>query len=132
MTSKFAKIAAMALFLAAAGTVCASNEALFPKPKALERDVNFWVSIFTEYTTSEGVLHDSRDLAVVYEKIDLPKNASRRTRNRLSRVRTTTLQFKSLQRMLSLIIIVVLHGTKKKIPKEHSPTTTKQFDSIQI
>ena len=77
----------MALFLAAAGTVCASNEALFPKPKALERDVNFWVSIFTEYTTSEGVLHDSRDLAVVYEKIDLPKNASRRTRNRLSRVR---------------------------------------------
>ncbi len=87
MTSKFAKIAAMALFLAAAGTVCASNEALFPKPKALERDVNFWVSIFTEYTTSEGVLHDSRNLTVVYEKIDLPKNASRRTRNRLSRVR---------------------------------------------
>jgi len=87
MTSKFAKIAVMALFLVAAGTVFADNEALFPKPKALERDVNFWISIFTEYTTSEGVLHDSRNLAVVYEKIDLPGSASRRTRNRLSRVR---------------------------------------------
>ena len=87
MTSKFAKYAVLTLFLVAANSGAAGNEALFPKPKALERDVNFWVSIFTEYSTSEGVLHDSRNLAVVYEKIVLPENASRRTRNRLSKVR---------------------------------------------
>ena len=87
MTSKFAKFTVTALFLVAANLSFANNEALFPKPKALERDVNFWISIFTEYSTREGVLHDNRNLAVVYEKIDLPANASRRTRNRLSKAR---------------------------------------------
>ena len=87
MTSKFAKFTVLALFLAAASTPFADDTALFPKPATLQRDVNFWVSIFTEYSTTEGVLHDNRNLAVVYEKIDLPENASRRTRNRLSKAR---------------------------------------------
>ena len=87
MTSKFVRFTITALFLVAANTVLANDEALFPRPKALERDVSFWISVFTEYSTSEGVLHDNRNLAVVYEKIDLPENASRRTRNSLSKVR---------------------------------------------
>ncbi len=87
MTSNFAKFTVMALFLVAAYPGVADDEALFPRPEALERDVNFWISIFTGYSTSEGVLHDNRNLAVVYEKIDLPENASRRTRNRLSKAR---------------------------------------------
>jgi len=61
-----------------------NDEQLFPKPAELEPDVNFWLSIFTEYTTREGVLHDSRHLGVVYEKVPLPENAGRRTRQRLS------------------------------------------------
>ena len=77
----------MTLVLLAATAAFANDGALFARPEALERDVNFWVSIFTEYSTSEGVLHDNRNLAVVYEKIDLPDNASRRTRNRLSKGR---------------------------------------------
>ncbi len=87
MTSKFAKFTVLALFLAAASTPFANDTALFPKPATLQKDVNFWVSVFTEYSTTEGVLHDNRNLAVVYEKIDLPENASRRTRNRLSKAR---------------------------------------------
>lgn len=68
-----------------AGAVAAANdEHLFPRPAELERDVQFWLSVFTEYTTREGVLHDNRNLAVVYERIDLPENASRRDRQRLS------------------------------------------------
>ena len=82
----------MALFLVAANPGIADNEALFPRPEALERDVNFWILIFTGYSTSEGVLHDNRNLAVVYEKIDLPENASRRTRNKLSKVRRENYQ----------------------------------------
>ena len=87
MTSKFAKIAVTALLLVAATMAFADDKALFPRPEALERDVNFWILIFTEYSTSQGALHDQRNLAVVYEKIDLPENASRRTRNRLAKVR---------------------------------------------
>jgi membrane-bound lytic murein transglycosylase D len=60
------------------------DDSLFPQPAELDRDVNFWLSIFTNYTTREGVLHDSRNLAVVYEKLPLPENVSRRQRQRLS------------------------------------------------
>jgi membrane-bound lytic murein transglycosylase D len=44
--------------------------------------VDFWLAIFTEYTTNEGVLHDSRDLRVVYKRIDMPSNLGRRDRSR--------------------------------------------------
>jgi len=60
------------------------SESLFPRPAALERDVNFWVAIFSKYSTNEGVLHDNRNMAIVYETVPLPKNASRRTRQRTS------------------------------------------------
>ena len=84
MTSKFPKILAAALLLCIFGSASAQTEDLFPRPEALERDVNFWVSIFTQYSTNEGVLHDNRNLAIVYEKVPLPGNASRRTRQRTS------------------------------------------------
>jgi len=55
----------------------------FPKPAALEPDVDFWVDVFTRYSTGEGVLHDNRHLGVVYERIELPPELSRRARQRL-------------------------------------------------
>jgi len=54
----------------------------FPQPSELQRDVDFWVSIFTHYRTDQGVLHDNRNLAVVYERVDLPAKMDRRTRQR--------------------------------------------------
>lgn len=75
------------MLLIAATVTQANDDHLFPRPTELEPDVNFWLSIFTEYTTSEGVLHDNRNLAVVYEKIALPEGADRRQRQRLSEQR---------------------------------------------
>ncbi|MGB5489395.1 MAG: LysM peptidoglycan-binding domain-containing protein [Woeseiaceae bacterium] len=54
----------------------------FPQPPELQPDVDFWVSIFTRYATDEGVLHDNRNLAVVYERIAMPGSLSRRERQR--------------------------------------------------
>ena len=54
----------------------------FPQPAELQRDVDFWVAIFTGYTTDQGVLHDTRNLAVVYEDINFSANDGRRTRQR--------------------------------------------------
>jgi membrane-bound lytic murein transglycosylase D len=61
-----------------------SREDLFPLPVELEPDVNFWLSIFTQYSTREGVLHDNRFLGVVYEKVPLPEKVSRRERQRIA------------------------------------------------
>ena len=60
----------------------ASAQETFPQPAALQPDVDFWVSIFAEYTTSQGVMHDARNLAIVYESIDFPAGASSRERQR--------------------------------------------------
>ena len=54
----------------------------FPEPPELKPDVDFWVSIFTRYATDEGVLHDNRNLAVVYDRIEMPSSLSRRERQR--------------------------------------------------
>ncbi len=62
------------------GTASASD--LFPQPPELQPDVDFWVSIFTEYSTDEGVLHDNRHLGVVYDRLSMPAKLSRKERNR--------------------------------------------------
>ncbi len=54
----------------------------FPRPPELEPDVQFWIDIFTQYSTEEGVLHDNRHMGVVYGRIDMPGGLSRRERQR--------------------------------------------------
>ena len=54
-----------------------------PRPPGLERDVQFWVRVYTEVTTNGGFLHDDRNLAVVYEKIEFGSNSSPRDRQKL-------------------------------------------------
>jgi len=63
-------------------SVVASADETFPQPPELQPDVDFWISIFTRYSTDEGVLHDNRNLAVVYERLDMPATLSRRERQR--------------------------------------------------
>lgn len=68
------------LILLALGTARAQEP--FPIPPELQRDVDFWVDIFARYGTDQGVLHDNRNLSIVYERIDLPANMDRRERQR--------------------------------------------------
>jgi len=84
------------LLLVLLGMSVAYADDTFPQPAELQRDVDFWVSIFTEYTTDQGVMHDARNLAVVYETIDFPSDWGRRERQR----RITTHR-KNIQQILS-------------------------------
>lgn len=70
------------LFTMLCGPVVADDT--FPQPPQLQADVDFWIDIFTRYTTNQGVLHDSRNLAVVYEHIDFKAADGRRTRQRMT------------------------------------------------
>src|SRR5262249_51841640 len=54
-----------------------------PRPPGLERDVQFWIRVYTEVTTNGGFLHDDRNLAVVYEKIEFGSSSSPRERQKL-------------------------------------------------
>lgn len=77
----------LAVFSLLAASPLAADSNQFPRPAELEPDVEFWVTIFTEYTSDQGVLHDNRNLAVVYELLDIPADVSRRDRNRRSDAR---------------------------------------------
>jgi membrane-bound lytic murein transglycosylase D len=39
----------------------------FEHPPALERDIRFWIRVYTEVTTDGGLVHDDWNLGVVYE-----------------------------------------------------------------
>ncbi len=65
---------------------------VFPQPPELQPDVDFWIDIFTRYSTAEGVLHDNRNLAVVYGRLEMPANLSRRERQRRIKARREQLQ----------------------------------------
>lgn len=47
------------------------TEGGFVIPKAMENKVNFWVDIYTKYTTDEGVIHDMDDVEKVYQVVDI-------------------------------------------------------------
>lgn len=74
-------LAGLLLLLVLPGASSNAGET-FPFPPELQPDVNFWVSIFARYDSDEGVLHDNRHLGVIYGRIDIPTNLSRRERNR--------------------------------------------------
>jgi len=66
--------------------VCARAPAAddpLPRPPELERDVQFWIRVWTEITTNEGFLHDDRNLAVVYEKLRFDPKMSPRERQKI-------------------------------------------------
>lgn len=51
------------------------------RPAELERDVQFWIRVYSEVTTNEGFLHDEHNLGVVYQTVHFgltPSIAERR------------------------------------------------------
>ncbi|WP_415063276.1 lytic transglycosylase domain-containing protein [Bdellovibrio sp.] len=48
-----------------------SSGSAFSIPKGMEKQVQFWVDIYTKYSSEEGVIHDSEKVEVVYEVVDL-------------------------------------------------------------
>ncbi len=84
-------IVAMALVAASVSVGSASAQdagasANFPKPAELVPAVEFWTRVYTEVGTDEGFIHDSENLAVVYETVEV--TTSSRQRRRIVQSRT--------------------------------------------
>src|SRR5215469_11117420 len=54
-----------------------------PYPPQLQRDVNFWVRVYTQIDTNSGYLHDQYNLAVVYDTLHFAPYSSPRARQRI-------------------------------------------------
>ena len=56
-----------------------------PRPPELERDVQFWIRVYSQVTTHEGLLHDEHNLGVVYQTLQFePDIAPSERREQLS------------------------------------------------
>jgi membrane-bound lytic murein transglycosylase D len=51
---------------------CTASEP-FPIYPSIQPNVAFWKKIFTKYSTTQGIVHDSRDLRIIYDVIELKK-----------------------------------------------------------
>lgn len=46
------------------------SEEAFRVPEGLEIPVQFWVNVYSKYTSDQGILHDSENLDLIYKEID--------------------------------------------------------------
>jgi len=60
----------------------AADQAL-PYPPQLQRDVDFWVRVYTQIDTDSGYLHDQYNLGVVYDTLHFAPDSSPRARQRI-------------------------------------------------
>jgi peptidoglycan lytic transglycosylase D len=79
-------LAALALLLAP--LICGLSLAAelanaFAQPPELEPDVRFWIRVYTEVTTDQGLLHDDWNLGLVYEVLRFDPADSPRQRERI-------------------------------------------------
>jgi membrane-bound lytic murein transglycosylase D len=48
------------------------NQSPFPRPAALEPNINFWVKAFTYWTERDFVVHDRDNVSLIYQKFNMP------------------------------------------------------------
>src|SRR5256885_1037939 len=53
-----------------------------PRPPLLERDVQFWIRVYTQIDTNAGFLHDQYNLGVVYDTLHFALNTTPAERER--------------------------------------------------
>jgi len=73
----------MLTWLTLARVWAADSDTVMPRPPELERDVKFWVRVYTEVDTNGGFIHDQYNLAVVYDTIHFEPNTSPRQRQHI-------------------------------------------------
>jgi peptidoglycan lytic transglycosylase D len=74
----------------------------FPVYPSIEPNVKFWTKVYSELSKAQGVLHDSQNLNVIYEVIDLkdPDSYGARKIND-KRINTAKLKYKMILKNLS-------------------------------
>jgi membrane-bound lytic murein transglycosylase D len=73
-------LAALSAWLALATALAQDNPMQRPPP--LERDVQFWIRVYTQIDTNAGFLHDQYNLSVVYDTLRFAPNTTPSERER--------------------------------------------------
>ena len=80
-----------------AGHAAAAGATAFPLYDCVKPNVAFWRDIYAKYSTSQGVIHDSIALGVVYEVVDLEPDTGTAARERNSnRVKAARVKYEEI------------------------------------
>jgi membrane-bound lytic murein transglycosylase D len=79
-----------------------SNHSPFPIYECLQNNVDFWMKVYTEYGLDEGIIHDSSNLSIIYEVIQLedPERPGARKMNRRS-IRAAKTKYRNILNRLA-------------------------------
>jgi membrane-bound lytic murein transglycosylase D len=112
-------VAVITLFITAA--VSAAEFKAFPRPPALESDIGFWTRVYSEVDTRGGLIHDARNLGVVYEVIRFAPGSGPRARAR--RVKQTKRHYKN-------ILITLARGKREGLSAEEQRVLALWSDDV--
>ncbi len=84
----------------------------FPVYDSIRPNVSFWEKIYSEYSTTQGVIHDKRYLGIIYEIIDL------KDRNRQGSIKTNRDRIKKAKKKYKLILAKLARGETPIGPEE--------------
>jgi membrane-bound lytic murein transglycosylase D len=94
----------------------------FPTYPAIKPNVEFWVDIFTKYSKSHGVIHDNRNLDIIYEIITLDdSNTLRARRKNRKEIKKVIKKYKN--------ILLNLSNGKKSFPKKDTKMVEALFSA---
>ncbi|MCJ7542881.1 MAG: transglycosylase SLT domain-containing protein [Desulfobacterales bacterium] len=68
-------------------TALYGNTTSFPVYPSIEPNVKFWTKVYSEYSTAQGVLHDSQNLNIIYEVVELRIGAKTINEKRIQKAR---------------------------------------------
>jgi membrane-bound lytic murein transglycosylase D len=91
------------------------SENAFAVPKGLETNYQFWLDIYTKYTTDQGLLHDSDQIDLVYEVLDFTSLSARTDLNSFQKNRMRTKAVKEAKKRTIAML--------KKLQKIKDPST---------
>lgn len=75
---------------------------LFPVYPSIKPNVEFWTKVYTTYSTTQGILHDSENLHIIYEAIELPEPGGAGTsKNNKKRIKNAKSKYKKILEKLA-------------------------------
>ena len=84
----------------------------FPLYASIQPNISFWIKIYSVYPSNKGVIHDKRNLDIIYDVIDLeyPDLPGSRKINRK--------RIKEIKKVYKNILKKLAHGLPPSLPEE--------------
>jgi membrane-bound lytic murein transglycosylase D len=73
----------------------------FPVYDSIRPNISFWEKIYSQYSTTQGVIHDKRNLGIIYDVIEL-KDRNRHGSRKINKARIKTVKKKYKQILAKL------------------------------